>query len=508
MKKLSYNKIAVAMVILFFVSLLPIFYCSFFDYATGDDLWEGAVVYGVLKNNGTIKDVCVEICNWVKTEYVGWAGNWSSIVLWSLEPSVWGEKAYCITPWISLVALCGGSIYFIFHFLKKYFAGSFAFLIITSIIVCFFSVHYMPFIRGGIFWYTGMINYVFPYGLCLASFVWIDKFLELNKNRYLIFSSLFFAYLGGAGYIPIVLAFEVIFFFIVFNLFSYDKKRKARALWLLLPFVLLGIGFIISAISPGNAVRGGEEYYFSIMRIFATVWECIRKGFFGGINWFISVRPLFLAVPLLGIVTWEQIDVEKVACKLKYPVFVMIFLFLISCSVYAPEIYSKSEVSGGVPDTIYFVFILAYVFSVIYFTCYIKKTALKKGWKITSSGVIEKLRICIVVGEFIFCIAAGRHLIGNMAGYVCIDFIRSGQLRDFECQMQERLEILHDPEITNVVLPEMNSEQGPFMHMALLADPNGYANVCTARFYGKESVVAIPRTEYYELYGYPEEKEN
>ena len=52
----------------------------------------------------------------------------------------------------------------------------------------------------------------------------------------------------------------------------------------------------------------------------------------------------------------------------------------------------------------------------------------------------------------------------------------------------------------------MNDEQGPFMHMALLADPDAYTNKATARFYGKESVIAIPRTEYYELYCYPEEE--
>ena len=71
--------------------------------------------------------------------------------------------------------------------------------------------------------------------------------------------------------------------------------------------------------------------------------------------------------------------------------------------------------------------------------------------------------------------------------------------------MQEPLAVLQNPEITDVVLPEMNNEQGPFMHMALMPDPNAYTNQATARFYGKESVTAIPREEYYELYGRPGE---
>lgn len=117
---------------------------------------------------------------------------------------------------------------------------------------------------------------------------------------------------------------------------------------------------------------------------------------------------------------------------------------------------------------------------------------------------MKKVRIVVITGEILFCIIAGKHLIGNMAAYICMDFIKSGQLRDFEYQMQERLKILNDLETDNVVLPQMNNEQGPFMHMALIADPDCYTNMATARFYGKKSVIAIPRTEYYELYGYPE----
>ena len=87
-----------------------------------------------------------------------------------------------------------------------------------------------------------------------------------------------------------------------------------------------------------------------------------------------------------------------------------------------------------------------------------------------------------------------------MTDYICIEYVKSGQLKDFDRQMKERLAILNS-EDKNVILPEMNDEQGPFMHMAITRNPEAYTNKATARFYGKESVVAIPRDEYYELYG-------
>ena len=504
-EKIVYKKIALVMTVLFLISLLPILYCSFFDYATGDDLWEGAAAYRVLAEGGGVKKFFAEVFDWAKGDYYWWEGNWSSIILWCLEPSIWGEKVYCITPWLSLIFLCGGSAYFLFYFLKKYLKASSAYVAVVAVTICFFSVQYMPYIKGGIFWYTGMVNYVVPYGLCLASFVWLDKFAETGIRRYYVFLILFYAYLGGAGYTPVVLGFEILFLFIVFNMFSHDSRCKRRAFRLLLPFALLTAGFIFSAMSPGNAVRGGETYYFSMGRVFGTIRESIKQGFFGIGNWFISVRPLFLTLPLMAVATWEEIDVDKAKLSFRFPVLVVLFLFLISCSVYAPGIYAQSEVSGGVPDSIYFVFLITCIFSVIYLTCFMKKLLAGKERKFTNQDLTGRIRIVVIVGEVVFCIAAGRHLVGNMTAYVCTDFIRSGQLRDFEFQMQERLKILNDPEIRNAVLPEMNDEQGPFMHMALVNDPKAYTNQATARFYGKESVIAIPRTEYYELYGYPDE---
>ena len=255
-EKITYKKIAIFLATLFFISLLPILYCSFFDYATGDDLWEGAAAYRVLVNHGSIKDFFTAVFQWAKVDYFAWEGNWTSIFLWCIEPSNWGEKVYCITPWIALMFLCGGTAYFLVYFLKKYLEGSRFFLIIVSVIACFFSVQYMPYPRSGIYWYTGMINYVVPYGLCLLAFVWIDKFVEMGKKRYCLWVSLLYVYIGGAGYTPVVLAFEVLCLFILICLFRRDKTKTFRAFWLFFPLLLLTASFIFSAISPGYAVRG------------------------------------------------------------------------------------------------------------------------------------------------------------------------------------------------------------------------------------------------------------
>jgi hypothetical protein len=55
---------------------------------------------------------------------------------------------------------------------------------------------------------------------------------------------------------------------------------------------------------------------------------------------------------------------------------------------------------------------------------------------------------------------------------------------------------LEDDTIKDVVVTEMNDEQGPLMHMPLTSDPEKYTNYATGLYYEKDSVVAVPRDEW------------
>lgn len=280
--------------------------------------------------------------------------------------------------------------------------------------------------------------------------------------------------------------------------------RKKRALYCLIPLFLLLFGFAISAMSPGNAIRGGESYGFSLGNVFYTLKECIVQGAIAIPTTMWRAKLLVVVTPFIVIGVWENLEFENCKINFRHPVIVTIFLFLISCSVYAPGIYSGDELSGGVYDTLYFVFILFYFLVIIYIVGYMRqykakeKSAVKFGEKEIK---IEQIRKVYVVAAVVLCIVGTPVILNHSAYKVCVDFITSGQLRDFEEQMQERLEILNDPTIEDVIIPAMNDQQGPFMHMPATDNPEHYTNQCIARFYGKKSVICIPREEYYKLYG-------
>ena len=75
--------------------------------------------------------------------------------------------------------------------------------------------------------------------------------------------------------------------------------------------------------------------------------------------------------------------------------------------------------------------------------------------------------------------------------YECYTYIESGQADDYKAQMEERFSLLRNPELKNVELPAMNSDQGPLMHMPVTSDENAFTNWVVKNFYRKDKVVMV-----------------
>ena len=67
--------------------------------------------------------------------------------------------------------------------------------------------------------------------------------------------------------------------------------------------------------------------------------------------------------------------------------------------------------------------------------------------------------------------------------------------------MDFQTRLLLDPQEEDIVIPGINDQQGPLMHMPVTEDVSAWTNYVTADFYEKNSVVSIPRPEWMEKYG-------
>lgn len=495
-ERLPYKKILIIDIILFIISLLPILYCGMFDYATGDDLLYGTPVRAVIRNGGSFADILKAACKSVADEYLQFQGTWATGFLWRFEPSILGERFYIVTPLIALFSLCGGLAYLTNELLRHWCGLPKSVCSVCYLLVCFFLIQYMPTSKAGLYWYTGMLQYTFPFGLVLFATAWILRYFSTGKKKYYIYTLLVMTYMGGSGYPEIVLSFMILATMVLTGIVYFHDKK---AVLLILPLLILTVGFAVSAMAPGNKYRGGSDFGFSIERILITLAQCLYSGVVKGVAFVINVRPMVFLIILVFIITLENLDPGRSRLSFHHPVVTTLLCYLTFCAVFAPEIYAgddvKAGISGGVYNSYYFVFVSIVMFLTIYLAGSIK--IIHPESERAAAVVRQPLMLLIVI----ICVVFFSHLIGNTVDYKCVKFICSGQLQDFEDQMQERLIILKDDSIKNVILPEMNNEQGPLMHMALTADPNSYTNEVTKNFYNKTSVIAIPRTEYEMKYG-------
>lgn len=496
-------KVGILFTTLFILSMLPLMYCAVYDYATGDDLGYSAAVHQLMISHASLGDILQSIWEQVVRSWYTFQGTWSSIVLFQLQPGIWGERVYSITPWIALLCLCGGTGYLLWDLLVRrlHFQNG-LFCAILSILMTL-TIQYMPRIRGGMFWYTSVAHYVIPYGVALLCVTWAMRWLDTGWKQYYIPMLLLMAYLGGAGYPPIVLA-TVLFLLMILGTVcgvmgrGSVKVRMKRAFLLLIPLFLELIGFVVSAMAPGNKVRGGEDFGFGVGRALGAIMTALWRGLTDAVGYLLSGRLIIVGLVLIAILAYEAYDVKNHRFDAPYPLAVIILAFLVSASVRAPEVYAGVEVSGGVPDVDFFTTLLCLVVAICYSMVWLKNQMASRQQVLSLDMELwnQKVRTPALILATLFCLVFARHLIGQTVDYTCMNFISSGGLSDFAQQMEERLAILEDDSVQDVVLPEMNEEQGPIMHMPLVRDPKAFTNNATKEYYGKSSVIAVPREEY------------
>lgn len=291
----------------------------------------------------------------------------------------------------------------------------------------------------------------------------------------------------------VVVSFEILILFIGYAFFFKKNRTMGFSFVIILLFFMVSAG--ANVLAPGNSVRSGGELSFAISDILTTVAGSIVRGIANIGHYFIYSRFLWVYIPLVVLFSWELIDHEKCLLKFRFPVLFVLISFLIYCSSYAPMTFMKDiESSSGHLNIYWLLFTLWITVSIVYSIGNMKAREIHFSQKFLNVSRIGCTALVIMA-----CILF-RHFIGNMYGYKCYQYINSGELADYEAQMQERFEILANSDDGDVILPQMNVDQGPFLHFAVTEDPENYTSSVMAHFYGKKSVIAIPREEFYEKY--------
>lgn len=252
-------------------------------------------------------------------------------------------------------------------------------------------------------------------------------------------------------------------------------------------------GLIVSYLAPGNKSRGGEDFGIHGLLIVKTILECFVDGTKQMFLYLFKTPFILFCFVVIVVLVVNAFQKLSMTFAFPCPILVAVSMFCMYCAMYAPGLYAGVELSGGVPNTIFQVFLLTLFVSVIYFSGWIVAYQKRNGKTVFErNAYICEIVVILIAGCILI---ANKGTLKESTSYECYTYIESGQADDYKAQMEERLSLLRNPELKNVELPAMNSDQGPLMHMEVMEDPKEWTNTVVKQFFGKESVIEVPRSE-------------
>lgn len=446
----GYWCISVLCLVSFMVIILPLLILGYYDYPSADDWSLASITYHVLQDGGNIIDVLKSISETIMIWREKGEPRYASVFLASLQPGIFGEHFYRITPLLMIGSLSLSEIMFCFYLLKD--SGKENKKYILPIIIPSLAVQMLcvPYPVETFYWYTGSVNYTFVFGFFI---ILITMFLLLAQNRmgkiktrFVLICSMVIALVVGGNNYATSLSSVCIFITLSVILFFNNKM----AFWRTLPITLVtSIGLIVCLVAPGNQVRLEEFGGTTRGAFYAVSMSLLRTGLniYSWTTWKI-VLMLILSMPFL----WKAL--KEVCYSFRYPVIFTLFTFGIYASQIVATMYVDGTTGGRrMADILYYAYHVWVLLNAGYWMGWLQrkknlgtlrfiggaKEWIDRHLVVWFAGVGAILAIVICVTE-----------IKESSTYRACAWLFKGYAKEYAAAWEERLVILNDESIKEV----------------------------------------------------------
>ena len=245
--------INVIVIVVCLIALVPLIVIGIYNRPGADDYGYSLMTLAALQDSGgnplAVIDAAIQTS---VTWYNTWQGLYSSTVLMSLQPGIFGGQYYCIGAYAIIAFVFLASIYLAYcvehHALRLRTSlwPAMGFLFATLAIQC------MPYANEGIYWYDGAVNYTpfffasfFSVGLCITA---LSVKKGWQRALAIVGASLVGLLISGGNYMP---AFFNIMVMVAFTGIGFMKRRFE----LVVPLLASVAGFALNVMAPGTAIR-------------------------------------------------------------------------------------------------------------------------------------------------------------------------------------------------------------------------------------------------------------
>lgn len=457
-----------------FISLLPIFYISYYSRPCVDDFDYSWRTHYVLVDNKW--DIVGLIQKMIETDiqfYNHWQGLYSSTILMSLQPGIFFTKAYMLCTFFIIGVLFSALSYFFISFRRYMQLNKTACYILAGVFTCFFC-QMMPAPVEGLYWFNGACNYI-PFLSCvIINVAFLHRYNDTGKNKYIILSCVNSFIISGANHVTSFLNIMILFVWMIF--FHRNKKDIIKCL---LPLIVALIGFVIMYTAPGTAIRQDS------IGSHADVNACIRESFIYSFRLFGNWMSFswWCLIALVSFYTYSYVSLEEK--KIINPLLLILVLFGMFCGILCVPFYPMwSFGAGRIHNVFFIVFIMFSASLAMNIVIYIKQ-------KYNLSLIDKKFSniICALITTIFICSFTFN---SNSTALKAIKECQDGTAQSFAQDFDDRIEMIEQAKRNNnkqllLLKPLTQSELLRFDDIT--SDTCDWRNKSFSKYYGV--VVAI-----------------
>lgn len=483
MKNKIRNFIPYLAFLLLLLSLIPLVWLGRYDYPTGDDYYYGAEAHLVWQQTKSIPQAISAACTGVATSYRIWQGTYSALFLMYLAPNAFSMTAYHLVPFAILLLLCGGIFYLLRPLVCRFLTGTMREWITISSVLSFLCVQTVVFQSDSFYWYNGSMYYTGFFAVTLFFLGTLFRYLYSGRTFLLLPLLLFAIFLGGGNYVSLL---PCMLLLATVTLLLLLQKNKKSLICGTTTIVLLS-AFAVSAMAPGNHVR--QDGMWKI-----PAWKAIAKSLLQGIRytfawtglWWLLAAILLLPV-FLHILRRKS---DSLSMYFSHPVLFTGYFYGLFCSMSCPLFYTMNSTGPGrAVAIVYYTFLLISFAVFFYWIGFIIRKLhrrLNVSEKKTGLGKLKLARYAAMAILLTVILFTG--LWQETSAAKAIRVLADGEAAAYAAEYEERLLLLNDPDVTDVVLT-------PFVHQPALiytgdlpGDPEDPTSKKVALYFGKNSV--------------------
>jgi hypothetical protein len=479
-----YEKIcAIILTLAMTVSLCVVIYLGRYNHPTGDDYYYGVETSKVWSETGNIALTFKEAAKGVAYQYENWQGTYSAMFLMYLAPNIFGENAYKLVTAVILLLYAFSVFYLCRPFIRTLLSGTFGMWCAVSSAFIILTIQTVPFKGESMFWYNGSMYYTGYFAVTLIFFGMLARYLITGRKLYLPFMAIIAVFLAGGNYVSLLPALLLCILITA----ALILKRSDKWVPVGIVTLLMLIGLIISAAAPGNQMRESSLWEMSAK-------DAIVKSLLQGISYMEAWIDKWWIMTVIVITPFFWNTYKNIRLKFNYPLLVTAFIYGLFCSMGCPTFYAMNSTGPArVLAIVYYGFMLFSLAGYYYLLGYLYRWCEKVNISF-SADTAKNYRYApqlLAAALFLYLlfmqIYSGE--LRECTSYKALNLLRSGEAAAYEQEYQERLEILRDNTVKDVVFtPYVNQPE-----MLFVGDFQGAAdnenNQKVAEYFNKNSVM-------------------